>query len=231
MIRVIVVGDQDLLCSGVQRLLQDSEDLNALATCPEADAVGAVRRHRPDVVVLSSDDQRPPAGTLSTITELRALPEPPEVAVLTGTADGRFVTESLAAGAAGFLLRDIAPEDLANAVRLVASGSSVLARPASRAVVSGLGTARLPEDARERAAALTDREREVLALLVEGLSNAEIGRRLLLSPATVKDHISAIYLKLGTANRVRTAVFAQRTGAARQPERAQPEGARPATAA
>ncbi|MGP3985861.1 helix-turn-helix domain-containing protein [Streptomyces sp. 3N207] len=161
----------------------------------------------PQVVLLNHDGA--PDETLSLLSELRALPRTPGVGVLTGSPDLRFATAALLAGATGILLRDAAPAELTNAVRLLASGSWVLGEKASPALVDELRVP-LPEGTYTRAATLSDREREVLSLLVEGLSNAEIGRRLLISVSTVKDHISAIYTKLGTTNRVRTAVLADR---------------------
>lgn len=212
MIRLIIVGDDVLFRAGLQRILEDAHDIRVPADCDYADAVETTTAHDPDVVLLS--DERRRKDTLSLLTALRAQSAPPEVAVLTSAADERFVVDSLLAGATGFLLRDTVPHDLVNAVRLLASGSSALAPSASRTVVGHL-QARPQKEAPSHAAALSDRELDVLSLLAEGLTNAEIGRALLLSPATVKDHLSAIYTKLGTTNRVQTAVLAHRMGADR----------------
>ena len=132
-----------------------------------------------------------------------------------------FIAQALALGAAGFLLKDTEPEQLIHAVRVLATGGSVLSPTVTATVIGGyLGGGATPEVA-ARVAAMTDRERDVLALMGRGLSNADIGRRLYLSTATVKDHVSAVLTKLAVSNRVQAAVAAREAGLVPGPGREQ----------
>jgi DNA-binding NarL/FixJ family response regulator len=132
--------------------------------------------------------------------------------MLTTFAADDQVTAALRAGAVGFLLKDTEPEQLIHAVRVLATGGSVLSPVVTRTVIGGYVASAADPDVVELIAAMTDREREVLALLGEGLSNLEISQRLFLSVGTVKEYVSTILTKLGAANRVRAAVLAHRAG-------------------
>ena len=123
-----------------------------------------------------------------------------------------FLTEALHAGAAGFLLKDIEPEQLVQAVRALAGGGSVLSPAVARTVIAGYVDGSVRPTGEARVEGMSPREREVLGLLGLGLSNAEIGRRLYLSSATVKDYVSAVLAKLDVSNRVQAAVVAQEAG-------------------
>ncbi|MFE6158753.1 response regulator [Streptomyces sp. NPDC056486] len=212
MIRVVVVDDEALVRSGFELILNAADDIQVVATAIGAKAVAAVRRESPDVVLL--DIRMPDVDGLTVLAELHALPVPPVVAMLTTFDTDEYVMTALHSGAAGFLLKDTEPDQLAQLVRTLSAGGVVLSPRASRAVLRDRPSGPAPTDADEatRVGRLTDRERDVLALIAEGLSNADIGARIHLSAGTVKDHVSAILTKLRVASRVQAALIAQRTG-------------------
>ncbi|MFJ5530200.1 response regulator [Streptomyces sp. NPDC093261] len=212
MIRVAVVDDEALVRSGFSLILNAADDIEVVATATGADALDAVREHRPDIVLL--DIRMPDVDGLTVLRELRALPDPPVVAMLTTFDADEYVLTALNSGAAGFLLKDTEPDQLAQLVRTLAAGGVVMSPQASRTLLrTHPGTEPSPVDEEAaRVDLLTDRERNVLVLLAEGLSNAEIGARLHLGTGTVKDHVSAILTKLRVAGRVQAALLAQRAG-------------------
>lgn len=208
-IRVIVVDDEQLLRSGLRLILNSAEDIEVVSACDDVQALDEVRREVPDVVLL--DLRMPRIDGITVLRTLKGLPTPPAVAMLTTFDMEEHIAEALSSGAAGFLLKDTDPEDLIHAVRVLASGGSVLSPAITRTVIDGyLGAAR--PAARAQVTSMTVREREVLELVAQGMSNAEIGRRLYLSTATVKDHVSAILSKLAVSNRVQAAVIARQAG-------------------
>ena len=210
MVRVMVVDDEALVRSGLRMILGSAVGIEVVATCDGVQAVEEVRRHRPDVVLL--DIRMPEVDGLTVLRELSRSSRPPAVAMLTTFDADEFLADALQAGAAGFLLKDIEPEQLVQAVRALAGGESVLSPAVTRTVIVGYvdGSARPTGEARVES--MSTREREVLGLLALGLSNAEIGKRLYLSPATVKDYVSAVLAKLNVSNRVQAAVVAQEAG-------------------
>ncbi|WP_448624749.1 response regulator [Geodermatophilus sp. URMC 64] len=211
MVRLMIVDDEALIRSGLKLILESAPDIEVVATCDGVRALDEARHHRPDVLLL--DLRMPEVDGLTILRELRTWPQRPAVAVLTTFDADQFVAEALGAGAVGFLLKDTEPEQLIQAVRSVAAGGSVLSPAVTRTVIDGyLGAASRADLA--RVGALSPREREVLGLLCEGLSNADIGRRLHLSTATVKDYVSAVLDRLGVANRVQAAVLARAAGIA-----------------
>jgi len=206
-IRVVVVDDEALVRSGFELILSVSDDVRVVATAVGAEAVEAVRRERPDVLLL--DIRMPDVDGLTVLRAVRALPEPPVVAMLTTFDTDEYVLTALRSGAAGFLLKDTEPEQLAQLVRTLAAGGVVLSPKASHAVLRGHPEA---DEGVTRVGRLTERERQVLVLVAEGLSNGEIGARVHLSPSTVKDHVSTILGKLRVGSRVQAALLAQRAG-------------------
>ncbi|MEV6125921.1 response regulator transcription factor [Streptomyces violaceusniger] len=212
MIRVVVVDDEALLRSGFELILNAADDIQVVATAVGAQAVEAVRREHPDVVLL--DIRMPDVDGLTVLAELRTLPTAPVVAMLTTFDTDEYVMTALHSGAAGFLLKDTEPEHLAQLVRTLAAGGVVLSSRASHAVLRDRPSGPAPADTEEAARVnrLSDREREVLTLIAEGLSNADIGTRVHLSAGTVKDHVSAILTKLRVGSRVQAALIAQRAG-------------------
>lgn len=210
MIRVVVVDDEALVRSGFQLILRAAGDIDVVATATGAQAIREIGLHKPDVVLL--DIRMPDVDGLTILRQLRALSKPPVVAMLTTFDADEYVAAALRAGAAGFLLKNTEPEQLAQSVRTLAGGGVVLSSKVSRTVVDGFLESGSGSEAAERVAQLTDRERDVLVLVSAGLSNAEIGARVHLSVGTIKDHVSAILTKLQVTSRVQAALLAQRAG-------------------
>ncbi|MFI7243134.1 response regulator [Streptomyces qinglanensis] len=212
MIRVVVVDDEELVRSGLRLVLGTAPDIEVVAVCGGGAAVATVLAHRPDVLLL--DIRMPDVDGLTVLRRLHADPdaEAPRTAMLTTFDAEEYLGAALHAGAAGFLLKDTAPEQLVHAVRVLADGGRVLAPGVTSTVIGGYLGGRHGTDAEHRAARLTCRERQVLALVGEGLSNNGIAQRLNLAHGTVKDHVSALLAKLGGLNRVQAAVLADRAG-------------------
>ncbi|MGA5454883.1 response regulator [Streptomyces umbrinus] len=214
MIRVQVVDDEALIRSGFELILNAAEDIEVVATSTGAEAAGTVTRLRPDVVLL--DIRMPDVDGLTVLREIRAMPEAPVVAMLTTFDSDEYIVTALRSGAAGFILKDTEPEQLAQLVRTLAAGGVVLSPKASRSMLHGRpghATTTAEDDPEvRRVALLSGREREVLVLVAEGLSNTDIGARIHLSAGTVKDHVSAILTKLRVGSRVQAALLAQRAG-------------------
>lgn len=210
MIRVVIVDDEALVRSGFKLILQAAGDIEVVATEMGARAVRTVAMHRPDVVLL--DIRMPDVDGLTVLRQLRALKSPPVVAMLTTFDSDEYIATALRSGAAGFILKDTGPEQLAQLVRTLAHGGVVLSPQVSQTVISGYAGTGVGSSAAEQVSQLTDRERAVLILIAEGLSNADIGRRLHISMGTVKDGISAIFTKLSVGSRVQAALVAERAG-------------------
>ena len=213
-VRVLLVDDDALVRAGLSMILGSAPDLLVVGEAADgADAVAAVRAHRPDVVLM--DVRMPRVDGLAATAAVTALERPPRVVVLTTFGLDEYVFRALEAGASGFLLKDTPPRDLVDAVRVVARGDAMLSPSVTRALVerfaatSGGGRR---SAALQRLAPLTDREREVLVAVGQGLSNAEVGKTLFMSEATVKTHVSRLLLKLGCANRVQVAILAHDAG-------------------
>ncbi|MGW1271430.1 response regulator [Streptomyces sp. NPDC002491] len=222
----MVVDDEALVRSGFELILSAADDIEVVATATGAAAVDAVRRTGPDVVLL--DIRMPDVDGLTVLGRLRALAEPPVVAMLTTFDADEYILTALRSGAAGFLLKDTEPDQLAQLVRTLAAGGVVMSPKASQAVwQSHPGATAADDEEAARVGRLTEREREVLVLIAEGLSNAEIGARVHLSAGTVKDHVSAILTKLRVGGRVQAALLAQRAGLLdADAERRRPESGR-----
>jgi DNA-binding NarL/FixJ family response regulator len=174
--------------------------------------VHAVRQHRPDVVLM--DIRMPQLDGLAATRQVLALPEPPQVIVLTTFDLDDYVFRALEAGASGFLLKDTPPTDLVRAIALVAAGEAMLSPTVTRRLITHFadGGASRQRIALERLSVLTDREREVLAAVAGGQSNADVGRTLFMSEATVKAHVSRLLTKLNASNRVQVAILAHDAG-------------------
>ena len=211
-VRVVVAADQALGRTGFRMLLTaDGIDVVAEAA-PGAEAIDAVRRTRPDVVLM---DIRMPVldGLEATRRILAADADGPRILMLTTFDVDEYVYAALAAGASGFLLKDVAPEQLTAAVRLVRSGDALLAPSITRRLVERFARGGQETSAVHRdLASLTPREREVLQQLARGLSNAELAAAFQLSEATVKTHVARILGKLQLRDRVQAVVVAYETG-------------------
>ncbi|MEU9289485.1 response regulator transcription factor [Streptomyces sp. NPDC048275] len=215
MIRVLVVDDEAMIRTGFQHILDTADDIEVVAAVPGGQALQATQEIRPDVVLL--DIRMPDVDGLTVLAGLRRLPHPPVVAMLTTFDMDEYVAKALRSGATGFLLKDTDPEELPFLVRALADGDTVLASKVTRTVVDGYLNAGLQEPAARGVARLTDRERTVLVLIAEGLSNTDIGIRMHLSTGTVKDHVSAILTKLEVDGRVQAALLAERAGLLKPP--------------
>ncbi|MGI5427383.1 response regulator [Streptomyces sp. CA-179760] len=207
----MVVDDEALVRSGFELILNLSDGIQVVATAEGAQAADVIRREDPDVVLL--DIRMPDVDGLTVLREIQTLPEPPAVAMLTTFDTDEYILTALRSGAAGFLLKDTEPEQLAQLVRTLAAGGVVMSPKASRVLLRGHPGAGAPQDADvARVKRLSDRERDVLVLIAEGLSNADIGIRIHLSAGTVKDHVSSILTKLRVSSRVQAALLAERAG-------------------
>ncbi|WP_101782840.1 response regulator transcription factor [Nonomuraea indica] len=217
MIRVLLVDDERMVCAHLRALLATAGDVEVVAEAYDgAEAVEQAMTHRPDVVLL--DVRMPVVDGLVAAERLTRLPDPPKVIMLTTFDLDEYVYRALRAGAVGFLLKDTRPEDIITVVRVVAAGNAMLAPSVTRRLIAefaqGDGGAR--ERARRAVAGLTGRERDVLAGLGEGLSNAEIAGRLYLEETTVKGYVSQVLTKLGCANRTQAALVAHDAGLTRR---------------
>jgi DNA-binding NarL/FixJ family response regulator len=216
-LRLVIVDDEQLMRSGLRMILDGPPDIQVVDTCDGPDAVASVTLHRPDLVLL--DVQMPGADGIAVLQRLRALPDPPAVAMLTAFGPDDYVRRALQHGAAGYLLKDTSPDHLINDVRALAAGGRSLAPGVTETVIEGYLSATGPSGGTGDVARLTAREREALTLLGHGLTNNQIARRMHLAPSTAKDHVSALLAKLGRLNRVQAAVLAERAGLLRTQSR------------
>jgi DNA-binding NarL/FixJ family response regulator len=202
-IRVLLADDQTLVRAGFRGLLERSDDIEVVGEAANgAEALAAARSARPDIVLM--DIRLPLMDGLEATRRIIADEQLSgvRVIVLTTFELDEYVFEALRAGASGFLLKDIEPDELRQAVRVVAAGDALLSPSVTRRLIRQFvaqAGARLIDPA--RLAVLTDREREVMALVARGLSNEEIGQRLAMSPATAKTHVSRAMIKLGARDR------------------------------
>ncbi|MEU8142540.1 response regulator [Nonomuraea sp. NPDC050022] len=208
MIRVLVVDDEALVRSGLRMILETADDIVVVGEARDGEeAVGAAARLRPHVVLM--DVRMPGTDGLTAAARVLAAPDPPKIVMLTTFDLDEYVHEALRLGAVGFLLKDTPPRDLTAAVRTVAAGQAMLSPSVTRRLIDAF-VDRAPsrsDSARRQLAALTGREEDVIRALARGLSNAEIGRDLRLSEATVKAHVSRVLAKLGLTNRVQAAIL------------------------
>ncbi|RKS09167.1 LuxR family two component transcriptional regulator [Nocardiopsis sp. Huas11] len=217
MIRVMLVDDQSVVRAGFRVILGLVEDIEVVGECGDGPtAVDLARRLRPDVICM---DVRMPGGDgLSATREILADAEgdPPEILIVTTFDLDEYVFGALEAGAAGFVLKDTDPDDLIDAVRRLAGGYGLVDQAVTRRVMAEF--ARRRPSRRSGAAELellTAREAEIVRLLAQGMSNAEIGAALFIETSTVKSHLGRAMAKIGTRDRLQTVVWAYQSGVAR----------------
>ncbi|MFJ1615326.1 response regulator [Streptomyces sp. NPDC088251] len=213
MIRTMVVDDDALVRLALTDLLATDSGVEVVAQAADGlQAVAAAAAHRVDVALM--DIRMPRLDGIAAVERLRLLPHPPRIITLTTFDLDEYVYESLAAGADGFLLKDSDPAEILRAVHVVAAGSAMLHPSAARRLIDRYHRGARPgaAAARGRVGRLTPRERDVLALLAEGATNAEIADGLRMSESTVKAHVSRILTTLEVGNRVRAALAARDAG-------------------
>ena len=213
MIRVVVADDQPLVRSGLRALLANSDDLEVVGEAVDGrDAVVVVTRTRPDVVLM---DVRMPgvdgiAATRKITTDSRL--SAVAIIMLTTFDDDDQIFAAIRAGASGYLLKDAEPDDLREAIRVVAAGEALLSASVTRKVIEGIVSGPAGVADRARLNELTEREREVLAGVGRGLSNDEIAAEIHISPATARTYVSRMLAKLGARDRAQLVVIAYETG-------------------
>ncbi|HET9286499.1 MAG TPA: response regulator transcription factor [Gaiella sp.] len=213
MIRALVADDQEVVRAGFSALLDTQPDVTVVASAADgAEAVRLSREQRPDVVLM---DVRMPVMDGIEATRLICATDGgvPRILILTTFDLDEYVYDALHAGASGFLLKDVPAETLFEAVRVIAAGEALLAPAITRRLIAEFARLRPRQPSRpDGLAALTPRETEILGLVAEGLSNAEIAARLVLSDETIKTHVSHVLRKLGLRDRAQAVVVAYESG-------------------
>jgi DNA-binding NarL/FixJ family response regulator len=213
-IKVLLADDQELVRTGFKVLLDTEDDLTVVGEAADGtEAVALARATRPDVVLM--DIRMPVLDGIAATRQLAGMAglEGVRILILTTYDTDAYVFEALEAGASGFLLKDSGPDELLHAIRVIAAGEALLAPRITRRLIAQFTAARTAHQvAEERLAVLTQREREVLALVGRGLSNQEIAAELVVSPATAKTHVSRAMVKLRAHDRAQLVVVAYQTG-------------------
>lgn len=210
-VRVLLAEDEPLIRAGVRAILASDPGIEVVAEAGDgAEAVELARLHRPDVAVL--DIRMPRLDGLAATAEIRRLLPDVAVVILTTFGEDEYIARAIDGGATGFLLKSGDPRELTAGIRAAAEGAAYLSPRVAKRVIDSMGRAVRTTQAADRVAVLTPREREVLALIGEGISNAEIARRLNLVEGTVKTHVSAILTRLRVRNRVQAAILAYEAG-------------------
>jgi len=209
MIRVLLADDQELVRAGFRALLDAQDDVEVVGEAGDGDeAVQLARRHRPDIVLM--DIRMPGADGLAatrTITADDRLSDV-RIVILTTFELDEYVFEAIRSGASGFIVKNTKPVELLQAVRAVASGDALLSPSVTRRLIGELAARTREARPVPELDELTQREREVMALVAEGLTNDEIAQRLVVSPLTAKTHVSRAMVKLGARDRIQLVVFA-----------------------
>ncbi|QUH01213.1 response regulator transcription factor [Saccharopolyspora erythraea] len=215
MTRILLAEDEQIVRAGLRKILESAGDITVIAEAGDgAEAVTGVRRHAPDVVVM--DIQMPRLDGLAATRQITSLPAPPKILILTMFDFDANVYSAIEAGASGFLLKDARPEELINAIRVIAEGDAMLSPSVTRRLLSHFADR---NSSRGTTAVhgldeLTPRERQILSLVGGGLSNASIAKTLGATESTVKGHVSRLLMKLDCENRVQLALIAHNAGIA-----------------
>lgn len=213
-IRVLIADDQALVRSGFRLVVETRPDLEVVGEAEDGEqAVRLTLELEPDVVLM--DVRMPGLDGIEATRRIVAAGAPARILVLTTFDLDEYVYAAVRAGASGFLLKDVRPGDLVDAIRLVAGGNALLGPTVTRRLLERFADERESGAAADAVAGLTGREREILRLLASGLSNAEIAERLVLGETTVKTHVSSILRKLGVRDRVQAVIVAYDAGLVR----------------
>jgi DNA-binding NarL/FixJ family response regulator len=215
-IRIVLVDDQELVRTGFRMVLDAQPDMTVVGEAADGQAaVEFARTHSADVMIM--DARMPRMDGVAATRQIRQAGDRPRVLMLTTFDLDEYAFAALKAGASGFLLKDVPPEELLFAIRAVHSGDAVVAPSTTRRLIDRFAPMLPAGDghAPPELAGLTDREREVLILVAHGLSNAELAQRLFVSEATVKTHVGRILAKLGLRDRVQAVVYAYENGLVR----------------
>ena len=209
---MLLADDQAMVRAGFRMILESQPDIEVVAEAANGEqATAATRRLRPDVVMM--DIQMPGSDGLAATRRITSDTEQhSRVIILTTFERDEYVFEALHAGASGFLLKNAPPEQLIDAVRVVASGDALLAPSVTRRIIEQFARRPVDPDVRERLESLTQREREVLVMLARGNSNSELAAELFVSEGTVKTHVSSLLTKLEVRDRVQAVVLAYESG-------------------
>ena len=216
MIRILLADDQTLIRAGFRALLSAEPDMEVVAECGTGrDAVRLAARERPDVVLM--DIRMPEMDGLEATRKIMADQRlaGTRIVILTTFELDEYIAEAVRAGAAGFLVKDTEPEELLRAVRVVHDGDALLSPSVTRRIMAQLALQSRATAAPASLANITEREREVLRLVGEGLNNAEIAERLVITPRTAKTHVSRIMTKLLVRDRAQLVVLAYESGLVR----------------
>jgi DNA-binding NarL/FixJ family response regulator len=218
-IRVLVADDQALVRAGFRMIIDDQDDMRVVAEADNgAEAVDLARQSGPDVILM--DIRMPVMDGIEATRKVLAGSSgaTPRIVILTTYDLDEYVFEALAAGASGFLLKDVTPEDLVRAVRVTAHGDALLAPSITRRLLEQFARARPTPSNAVKLETLTERELEVLRLLGRGKSNAEIAAALFVGESTVKTHVGHVFDKLAVRDRAQAAIFAYEAGVVRPGE-------------
>ncbi|GLY74214.1 response regulator [Actinoallomurus iriomotensis] len=210
-VRVVLADDQPLVRAGLRVLVADHPDLAIVGEAGTgAQAVRLVEETRPDVVVM--DIRMPDVDGIEATRIITAGPEPARVLILTTFDDDDYVYGALRAGASGFLVKDMALEDILAAIRVVAAGDALIAPSVTRRLIEEFADRPEPAPPRRALGGVTEREREVLTLVGRGMSNGEIAAQLFISVATAKAHVARLLTKLDARDRVQLVIIAYEAG-------------------
>ncbi|MEU7823518.1 response regulator transcription factor [Catellatospora sp. NPDC049133] len=210
-VRVLLADDQPLVRSGLRVLINETPDLTVVAEAGTgADAVRLTAQERPDVVVM--DIRMPGMDGIEATRQITAGSGPARVLMLTTFDEDEHVYGALRAGASGFLVKDMALDDILAAIRVVAAGDALIAPSVTRRLIADFAAGPTAPRAARPDPGITDREREVLTLVGRGLSNGEIAQELFISPATAKSHVARLLTKLAARDRVQLVITAYELG-------------------